>query len=831
MASKTYELKFDFNTKDVEIASDKVLGLKEQLRILQKELSSGNLSQEQFEILSKKLGDVQDGFQQTRARSQDFITSLQLIPGPIGEIASKFNGAIGLLKTFSAFKLDDIKFQIGETVNDIKEIGAWLGKATGITKIYTVLNNALASSFVKVGVGEAAAAAGARAFSAALVATGVGALVVGLGLAITALMDFADTSDEAEQQQKELADSIERVNQLLSMDLADMSRTQKERLAQMRVNGATEKQIRDRNVEDLKQNLQITQVALEENYALERKAMAENTGNLKEVFDQQRQLEEKRDQLISDIRVANLENIRQTNEEIKNEGHKRQQEAEKLAQQQKQFEENILRQRKESLDVQIENEKNSATTSQEVLTQLYQKRNKLDLDELKRAELVAKTQRDNGQINLTEYTDIIRGIEAKRVKLATETTKAIETALEDDKKVEQERIKNQEDFNNKIRDLRASAIVDETEREKQQRKNKYDDDLLALERDKEFIAKSETEKAEIRKLLLTQFNNDINKINETQNKKEREDALKAFDDRLRILELQSQGLLQGTRAYFQNREMILKETEAKELEQLKLDLQEKKITQEDYEKAVTATYQKYANLRKQLKQDELAAIGQTISATFSALGGLTNALAESYDEEAKTSEEAFNKRKKLQVATAVMSAASGLVQILTQPSTLPSPFDWIVKGINAAALAVATGVNISKIKKTTFEAPDAGGEGQSAEPYKVTARRASGGIVRGAGTSTSDSINARLSNGEYVVNARATSAYLPLLNAINDAGLQPRFAMGGLVTGDKGFNTAETISSAIASGMAERPIRTYVVGQDMSNQQQFDRTIKSRSLL
>ncbi|MBC6458428.1 hypothetical protein [Actinomadura sp. HBU206391] len=42
-----------------------------------------------------------------------------------------------------------------------------------------------------------------------------------------------------------------------------------------------------------------------------------------------------------------------------------------------------------------------------------------------------------------------------------------------------------------------------------------------------------------------------------------------------------------------------------------------------------------------------------------------------------------------------------------------------------------------------------------------------GGPVRGPGTATSDSIPALLSNGEYVINAAATSQYRPLLEAIN----------------------------------------------------------------
>ncbi len=51
-------------------------------------------------------------------------------------------------------------------------------------------------------------------------------------------------------------------------------------------------------------------------------------------------------------------------------------------------------------------------------------------------------------------------------------------------------------------------------------------------------------------------------------------------------------------------------------------------------------------------------------------------------------------------------------------------------------------------------------------------KRAGGGAVYGSGTSTSDSIPAFLSNGEYVINAAATGSNLSLLNSIN-AGANP----------------------------------------------------------
>ncbi|HDR9101138.1 TPA: phage tail tape measure protein [Burkholderia vietnamiensis] len=61
---------------------------------------------------------------------------------------------------------------------------------------------------------------------------------------------------------------------------------------------------------------------------------------------------------------------------------------------------------------------------------------------------------------------------------------------------------------------------------------------------------------------------------------------------------------------------------------------------------------------------------------------------------------------------------------------------------------------------------------------------ADGGYITGPGSGTSDSIMARLSNGEFVVNAAATSKYRGLLEAINGkqpVAAAPRFATGGYV--------------------------------------------------
>ncbi|MCC6736513.1 MAG: hypothetical protein IT534_10370 [Bauldia sp.] len=69
---------------------------------------------------------------------------------------------------------------------------------------------------------------------------------------------------------------------------------------------------------------------------------------------------------------------------------------------------------------------------------------------------------------------------------------------------------------------------------------------------------------------------------------------------------------------------------------------------------------------------------------------------------------------------------------------------------------------------------------------------AEGGMVRGPGTGTSDSVLARLSDGEFVVNAAATARYRPLLEAVNENRL-PSFARGGAVSAGSSYTRGDTV--------------------------------------
>ena len=831
MANKKITFEVDIDGKPIDVVIDKTLNLKQAARELNKELNKTQEGTTEFKLLSTALGDVQDKIATTNAKSRDLFASFSLIPGPIGDIASQLNGAIGLLKTFTSFSIEDLKFQFKETFNDIKDIGTALGKATGITKIYTVINNALSKSMVALGVAEGTAAAGARALAGALVATGIGALVVALGLAVNALMDFFDSEKAAKEEADRFNASLESQNRILDANAKDLKRRQTLKIAEMKAAGATEKQIRDAElknaIETEKASYQAKVDAVKTYNAALNVADSEA---LKKAKDNLNAKEEAYDDSVNNIKVLQANNRAADAKDAESAGQKALEKQQKLSADILAQKKDAITQYKEALDVQIQNEVDAENTSAARLAPIIEKRKKAENDDLDKASAKIKEQLKSGIVSKEQAQVIEAGISAKRIAVDTKYRELVSKALEEDaKRIEEENkkkeeeIKNAETFARKLVEIRISAIKDATEKEKTERNNKYVNELADLEKDKEFIKLTELEKAEVRKNLRVALINDLKAIDDKAALDVKAAEQKVYDEQLRLLELQGQSLLAGTQAYFENRQAILDVSMAKELASFEKGSAE-----------YLAVQAKYIKLGEQLDQDKLAADGRVVSATLDSFATLGNALAGSYDEEAKTSEEAFNKRKQLQKATAIMSAASGLVQILTQPSTLPSPFDWIVKGINAAALAIATGVNISKIDATTFQAPSGGGGSQTTTggPINVIANRAQGGIVTGGGTSTSDSIPAMLSNGEYVINARATQSFLPLLNSINDAGLQPKFAMGGLYgNSNSGLDVANNISNAINTSLSGRPQRTYVVANEMTNQQQFERTIKSRSLI
>ena len=143
------------------------------------------------------------------------------------------------------------------------------------------------------------------------------------------------------------------------------------------------------------------------------------------------------------------------------------------------------------------------------------------------------------------------------------------------------------------------------------------------------------------------------------------------------------------------------------------------------------------------------------------------------------------------------------------------------KGISSA-MSVPYPANIAAIASTI--ATVLGGMASAISTVK-SAKFASGGYVSGPGTATSDSVPARLSNGESVINARSTSMFGPLLSALNQAG--GGVAFNPAASGNReGF---EFLAAAVASGM--KSVKLSVGVDEVTKVQKRVDTIKEVSTI
>lgn len=255
-----------------------------------------------------------------------------------------------------------------------------------------------------------------------------------------------------------------------------------------------------------------------------------------------------------------------------------------------------------------------------------------------------------------------------------------------------------------------------------------------------------------------------------------------------------------------------------------------------------------AQLEKQ-RQDLFKAIDDERTAAQEKIGirsGIVSAISEIAGQETAIGKAAFVAQQLLRLADLKATATAALKKIAIDQAgtgadvakgfaaTLKAGFPQnvpllVLYAAQAAAVVAAAISAFTKAKGEVKGGEQAGGSLSTAAPstpapISVVARRNQGGFVFGDGGSITDSIPAMLSNGEFVMNSRSAEMFSPLLMAMNDTGNLPNTSLPRSVGN-------QSLVDVMQGNTNNRPIRTYVTAQDMSNQQQFDRTIKSRSLI
>ena len=222
------------------------------------------------------------------------------------------------------------------------------------------------------------------------------------------------------------------------------------------------------------------------------------------------------------------------------------------------------------------------------------------------------------------------------------------------------------------------------------------------------------------------------------------------------------------------------------LERYKAFLQAKLDAEGNTAELQKKLWEEYDNAEKQLEENKMQRDEENrqkqLDNAQSVYGEISSALGSAFDE---------------------MFASEGVSFKAFMKSMLVSALDMLKKYIEAEIVArqvatkgfagLATAAALTALVEGSFAAAKA-----AIKNFSV------GGYVSGAGTGTSDSIPARLSNGESVMTAKATSMFSPILSAFNQLG-------GGvpIVTNNYGSNIGmDMLAAAVAKGymMAPRPV-------------------------
>lgn len=145
--------------------------------------------------------------------------------------------------------------------------------------------------------------------------------------------------------------------------------------------------------------------------------------------------------------------------------------------------------------------------------------------------------------------------------------------------------------------------------------------------------------------------------------------------------------------------------------------------------------------------------------------------------------------KTIALAEIAINTGKAIATGIAQAMAVPFPGNLIAIATTIGTVMANIATAISTVKSAKF-----------AKGGRVDTRQyASGGDVRGAGTGTSDSIHAMLSNGESVMTAAATSMYAPVLSAMNQS------AGGNPITGGGSAQGEDMLARAVARGLMAMP--------------------------
>lgn len=242
--------------ESVSQVEGKVVSLKQQLKNLKNELASGNLTGKEFDEAAKRAGQLQDRIGDVNQRVKNLASDSQKLDGFLSltqGIVGGFSAVQGLAAAFGDENEDlqrtMVKLQAAmTTLNGIQAVANTLNKdSAALTALTTIQTKAQAAATTLLTFATGGATVAMNVFRVALLATGIGAIVVLLVAAANKMDLFGESVADTTEKLKEQKEAEDALNEKFKEgDQLLIERYQQERdiaKARLKLQGATQAQI------------------------------------------------------------------------------------------------------------------------------------------------------------------------------------------------------------------------------------------------------------------------------------------------------------------------------------------------------------------------------------------------------------------------------------------------------------------------------------------------------------------------------------------------------------------------------------------------------------
>ena len=792
--------------------------LREAVQLYQQMLQSGTATTEQIEAQAKVVARLKDEIDDANDATAALTGAgrIQAMGRAVTAVAGGFTALQGVI-ALAGNESEDLQktmvklqaaLSISAGLSQLEDLGNAMKNAARATGLTTIAMQAY--TFVTNG-----ATLATKALRAALVTTGAGAILVGLGLIAAKLLEIFDASKKSNEEIKKLPEIVEEarkgiessVNATLGV-IEDETNFLIDQIKKAQAEG--KKTIELVFLDGTKRNLRLTQEEINKFYA-ERKAKAVTEINT---------LIQLQSQEVSAAKKTESEKqqlARETTRTFQVELLKRSQGQGNLTDEEFKNLERLKNTRKTEALLATTARKNEEAN----LDALNLKRRKILIDQLTTAGDIQKTLSKTAEEGINE--------EIKRYEAGKKAELAI--LQESNELVIREMKANQEDEE----EIAIKSLEFAQELAKQERK--AEEELL-----KETIRLRKKAGLDVTKIeqqleFLKATNRDIDAVEEKEMAnlkvalaKQTADKIIAEEERVRAerqkdLDFAEEAINRATR-----REILATQRSKKSTVEKERDIQQ---AEENRFTALRNLYKMYgkdaleieelitAKVEEQAKKrtDAIAAgyqavlqLGSTLTQGLIDLDNIRTQniinnenLTEA--ERERVAKESFERQKKLQIAMATIDFAKAVASIYAQWPKFDGGF--MMYAAIAQALLTA-GVTIAKIKAVEYQSPISGSSTDNQGP--AGSKFASGGLLMGKSHDQGGIKTAigELEGGEFLINKIAAERFMPILEKINSFGQQPTERMA----------------------KSETPIfKTYVVASEMSSELQKRKKMKKLAQL